>query len=166
MKMSISRALKERKRLIGEMNTLRSRALNNNVAELTVACSKDGSFAMPTAEAFAEKRNADPAKLMEKWYELRDKLIDLKAQLQAVNIGIARKLVTLSELKSELASIEGSPRYDNVSIRCTEELMRVRDVVFDSAWSFAKEDGLRKEINQLQDEIDEYNATHYIEVAD
>jgi hypothetical protein len=38
--------------------------------------------------------------------------------------------------------------------------------VFDRAYYMEKTDKIRAEVNELQDAIDEYNATHYIEIAD
>jgi len=49
---------------------------------------------------------------------------------------------------------------------CNSDFVRIYDVVFDVNWQTEQVDALRREINALQDEIDEYNATHYIEIAD
>ena len=54
MKMSISRALKERKRIIGEMNTLRNRIEANNVVELNVKVKDDGTYDAPSADEIAK----------------------------------------------------------------------------------------------------------------
>jgi len=165
MKMSIARALKERKRIIGEMNTIRNRLNNNNGVQLNVKVDESGKYTLPTAEEISNHRKLDPKALMEQWYELREKLIDLKVKLQAANNGIAKQLVELSELKSELTLIENGCYGSNALDFYGERHARMVDVVFDDAWRIAKVDELRKLINSLQDEIDEYNATHYIEVA-
>ena len=47
-----------------------------------------------------------------------------------------------------------------------ENAVRITDVVFDVEWITKRQDELRKEINETQDAIDEYNATHYIDVFD
>ena len=165
MKMSIARALKERKRIIGEMNTIRGRLNNNNGVQVNVKVDESGKYTLPTAEDINKHRKLDPKVLMEQWYELREKLIDLKVKLQAANNGIAKQLVELSELKNELSIVDGQCYGSNSTEFYTERMIRVYDYVYDEAWHLAKADELRKLINDLQDEIDEYNATHFIEVA-
>ena len=166
MKMSISRALKERKRIIGEMNTLRNRIETNNVVELNVKVKDDGTYDAPSADEIAKHRKLDPSKLMDEWYTLVRKLIDLKTKLQIANNGIAQKLITLSEMKAELQLVECMRPYDNHIHLYTEKIAKAVDVVFDSKWILNKTDELRQMINETQDEIDEYNATHYSEIDD
>lgn len=165
MKMSIARALKERKRIIGEMNTIRNRLNTNNGVQVNVKVDESGKYTLPTAEDINKHRKLDPKVLMEQWYALREKLVDLKVKLQAANNGIAKQLVELSELKNELSIVDGQCYGSNSAEFYTERMVRVFDYVYDEAWHLAKADELRKQINDLQDEIDEYNATHFIEVA-
>lgn len=165
MKMSIARALKERKRIIGEMNTVRNRLRDNNSVQVTIKIDEAGKYTAPTAEEINKQRRLDPKALMEQWYALREKLVDLKVKLQCANNGIAQKLVMLSELKNELSIVDGQCYGTNSTDFCNEKFVRVYDFVFDEAWHLAKADELRKQINDLQDEVDEYNATHFVEVA-
>lgn len=166
MKMSIARALKEKKRIIGEMNTLRGRINNSNVVQMTIRV-VDGKYDKPTEEDFAKRRHVNPSKCMEEWYVLREKLIALKTALHNANCGVAEKLARLSEMKAELQLIESMSAYSSVE-ECfiNENTVRVIDVVFDVEWITKRQDELRKEINETQDAIDEYNATHYIDVFD
>ena len=165
MKMSIARALKERKRIIGEMNTIRNRLNANNGVQVNVKVDENGKYTLPTAEEISKHRKLDPKALMEQWYALREKLVDLKVKLQAANNGIAKQLVELSELKNELSIVDGQCYGSNSAEFYSERMVRVFDYVYDEAWHLAKVEELRKLINDLQDEIDEYNATHFIEVA-
>ena len=166
MKMSIARALKERKRIIGEMNTLYGRINSDNVVQLTVRV-VNGKYDKPTEEDFAKRRRGSPSKYMEEWYRLREKLITLKTALHNANCGIAEKLARLGELKAELQLVESMPGYSNDDgCFINDSAVRVANVVFDTGWITKRQDELRKEINETQDAIDEYNATHYIEVAD
>ena len=166
MKMSIARALKERKRIIGEMNTIRNRINSNNVVTITVKMKEDGTCSQPTEEDFAKRRKLDPEKLMQEWYVLRDKLVSIKAKLHAANTGVIEKLIMLSELKAELQCIESMSCYTNSRDFYADKFMKFVDVKFDDNYITSKADELRKNINDLQDEIDEYNATHYIEIVD
>jgi len=63
MKMSISRALKERKRIIGEMNTLWNRISQNNLVQKNIKL-VDGKFIQPSKEELAKMRKQDPKALM------------------------------------------------------------------------------------------------------
>ena len=166
MKMSIARALKERKRIIGEMNTVRQKINSSNSVHIMVRADKDGDFKLPTKDEIAAKRKLCPAKLMDEWYALRDRLVQLKVALHEANTGVVEKLVRLSELKSELTEVEGMPQLDSAVEDVNDTFKRVTDVVFDYEWRIGRVDELRKEINELQDSIDEYNATHYVEVAE
>lgn len=165
MKMSIARALKERKRVIGEMNTLRRRIDGGNIVQLTRRV-VDGNYDTPTAEEFDKMRKFDPRKCMESWYKLRERLIVIKTALHTANGGVIEKLVRLGELKAELQSVECSTMCSNETTFVNDGMVRVIDVVYDAKWITNKQDELRAEINKLQDEIDEYNATHYIELPE
>ena len=165
MRMTIARALKERKRIIGEMNTIHNRVSNSNAVSISIKLDENGKYTMPTSEEINKHRKLDPKALMEQWYALREKLVDLKVKLQIANNGIAKQLAMLSELKAELLNVDGLYANSSSVDFLNDRFVRVTDVVFDDAWRIAKVDELRKQINDLQDEIDEYNATHYIEVV-
>ena len=165
MKMSIARALKERKRIIGEMNTLWNRIGNNNLVQKNIKL-VDGKFDKPSKEELAAMRKQDPKALMESWKKLQQHLIAFKVALHVANTGVVEKLARLSELKSELKQIECMSVYTDSCEYCNADFVRIYDVVFDASWQTEVTDALRKDINALQDEIDEYNATHFIEIAD
>lgn len=165
MKMSIARVLKERKRIIGEMNTLWNRISQNNLVQKNIKL-VDGKFIQPSKEELAKMRKQDPKALMEAWEKLQQRLIALKVALHSANAGAAEKLARLSELKSELKQIECMAAYSDSVDYCNSDFVRIYDVVFDVNWQTEQVDALCREINALQDEIDEYNATHYIEIAD
>lgn len=162
MRISIARALKERRRIIGEMNTLRNRINQNNLVSKSIKI-VDGKFDKPSKEELLAERKHNPKVLLDDWYKLRDKLISLKVALHNANCGIAEKLATISEYKTELQLVDTSSYNDDCSY-VNADFVRLTDVVFDEAWNSNKADELRSKINAIQDEIDEYNATHYIEV--
>jgi len=165
MKMSIARALKERKRIIGEMNTIRGRINANNMVQKNIKL-VDGKFIKPSKEELAAMRKQDPKALMEAWEKLQKRLIAFKVALHVANTGVVEKLARLSELKSELKQIECMSAYTDSCEYCNADFVRIYDVVFDANWQTEVTDAIRKDINALQDEIDEYNATHFIEIAD
>ena len=160
MKMTIARALKEKKRLVGEMNTARQKINNANVVCVNVRADKDGGFRLPTKDEINARRSRIcPAELMGKWYEMRDRLVALKAALHSANSGVAAKLAMLSELKAELHEVESMSGAVN-EVETVGDYQRVVDVAFDNGWRISRMDELRREINDLQDSVDEYNATH------
>ena len=165
MKMSIARALKERKRIIGEMNTLWVRAVSNNTIQKTVKL-VDGKLDKPSKEELATLRKQDPKALMEAWKKLQQRLIALKVAMHVANTGVAEKLARLSELKSELKEIGNMTAGNDSCEYCNADFVRIYDVVLDDNWRTMTMDELRKAINALQDDIDEYNATHFIGIAD
>lgn len=165
MKISIARALKERKRIIGEMNTLWNRISQNNLVQKNIKL-VDGKFDKPSKEELAEMRKQDPKALLETWKKLQQRLIAFKVALHVANTGVVDKLARLSELKSELKQIECMSAYTESCEYCNADFVRIYDVVFDANWQTENMDAIRKDINALQDEIDEYNATHFIEIAD
>ena len=165
MRMSIARALKEKKRIIGEMNTIHARINDNNVVHVMVRLA-DGKVPDAAPEELARYRKFDLNKLLEDWYRFRGRLIEIKTALHKANDEIAEKLIILTELKSELTQIENTPMMNNEKTFANESYGRITDVVFDSSYYMAEIDRIRAEINELQDAIDEYNATHYIEIAD
>ena len=162
MKMSIARALKERKRIIGEMNTLWTRVLKNNTVQKTIKLGDDD----PSKEELATLRKQDPKVLMEAWKNLQQRLIALKVAIHVANTGVAEKLARLSELKSELKQIECMSVGNDSCEYCGTDFIRIYDVALDDNWRTMTLDELRNAINALQDDIDEYNATHFIEIAD
>ena len=162
MKMSIARALKERKRIIGEMNTLWTRVLKNNTVQKTIKLGDDD----PSKEELATLRKQDPKVLMEAWKNLQQRLIALKVAIHVANTGVAEKLARLSELKSELKQIECMSVGNDSCEYCGTDFIRIYDVALDDNWRTTTLDELRNAINALQDDIDEYNATHFVEIAD
>ena len=162
MKMSIARALKDRKRIIGEMNTLWTRVLKNNTVQRTIKLGDD----KPSKEELATLRKQNPKALMEAWKKLQQRLIALKVAMHVANTGVAEKLARLSELKSELKEIGNMTAGNDSCEYCNADFVRIYDVVLDDNWRTMTMDELRKAINALQDDIDEYNATHFIGIAD
>lgn len=165
MRMSIARALKERKRIIGEMNTAWNRMSGSNAVQTTIRV-VDGKYRRPTDEEFAAMRRTDPAARMEEWRKLQDRLIELKVALHKANDGAAETLARLGELKAELQLVECMGEYSAEERLVGESAVSFTDVVYDAKWAESRKDELRREINAAQDALDEYNATHYVELAE
>ena len=167
MKMSIAKALKEKNRLVGKINQVRSLLNAENI--------KTFSFQIKDGEQYNEekliaacdgKRKVDVKALEAEWKTLEERLIRLKVAIQKANSGAIETLVRLQEAKSHLTQID-SIRYGESGI---SENFNGRVIGISAAlgqeYELAEKTKYTNLVNELQDKIDEYNATTQVEVAD
>ena len=148
--MNIAKALKEKNRITGRIGTLQAQVYKFN----TYTKGADQDF----------NSNDLLLKLQEEWAFL----IDLKTKIAKANVGIADKLVQLTESKAEL-SFWNSFRNTGPSETKSNERKYI-----DGEWAYVEVatvntinsktvqenvDRVQKRIEDLQDEIDNYNAT-------
>jgi hypothetical protein len=152
--MNIAQALKNKNRIVGEMNKLFSFVEKHNVES-----KKSGSERNPKSSG------ATPAAVLEtfqKYLELSLKLTGVKTAIQVASSPIAGKLVALAETKSLLTKVGGIPVRESVSIEGGYG-KETYEVEYTSAitekMQIDKAAELQKTINDLQDEIDAFNAT-------
>ncbi len=146
MKMTLARALKERSRLAGKMK--RNFEIINR--ENSVISGSKRSFDLRTV--YAECR------------ELHERLVALKRVIAAANAPIAGKLAEMDEVKSMITYLRGinttegfkTVNYNNEKV-CME-------VVLGAAEMSDEAERLQKRGEELQDEIDVFNATTEVEV--
>lgn len=156
-KMSIARALKEKERIAKKLAETRDLFASINSV-------------MPDV-----KRTADAAETYAKLQELQKKYLEIKKAIAAANAGISGQLTEMLVVRAE---IEFYTRLNCQEESITDELVhgengakcrqRVR-VVYNT---HIKEDERRKikealeqRLDDLQDEVDSYNATHTVEIA-
>jgi hypothetical protein len=150
--MNISKALKVKNRLVGELGRLQdifkreNSKRNDNVSEV------------------------DAAKAYEAVLGAFDKVVALKGAINKATAGIADKLAALAEYKTYLNFIQsvpvkegpelvnGSYGKDPISYTWTAYLNRA--AIDDKVAHY------QKKINDLQDEIDAYNATTQVDFAE
>jgi hypothetical protein len=150
VKVNLAKALKNKNRLVGEVKKVQEIILRENSREITSTSQVD----VP-----------EKVKLMN---ELIDRLIDIKSKITAANIGVYPKLAEMSECKSlmEYYSVVNT-RDGKITSRGyngTEETIYVASIKQPDV--DAIRDTLQKRINNLQDEVDDYNATTYIEIKE
>jgi hypothetical protein len=143
--MKLTRALKEKNRLAGELTRLQKILQRENSRR------NDSTSTVDRAEVWDSCIN------------LTDQLSDIKGKICVANVGIYPKLEKMSELKSRIAFIK------MLSTRDGEEIERYgrSDEKIVYQWdAFLTESGVddlvadyQSEINNLQDEVDDYNAT-------
>lgn len=145
---SLNKALKIKNRLSGELAKLQAVAVQNNSVR-------------------EDQKEGKTVVLENVWTEMaatRAALINLKGKIAVASSGIAEKLVKMAELKAEIAFLnslavkEGSEDF----VTGYGSNASVKTVKWDSYISAARKAELIREfqyiIDNLQDEIDEYNA--------
>lgn len=152
--MNIAQALKSKNRILGEMNKLFSFIERHNITSKKVGTDRplrDGSV---TPESVLEA--------FQNYLSLGEKLVEAKSAIQLASAPIAPKLVGLAEAKSLLS------RVNTISVK---EAVKVEggfgkesyEIEYSSAITekaqIAIAEELQNSINELQDEIDAFNAT-------
>lgn len=161
-KMNIARALKEKNRLVGDINKAFSLFKQQNVAMVQFSVPEGTAFTRPDDDTLNKKRELNPEELYNQWQDLRKKLIALKTAISKANAGAAEILIELQEAKSALANI-GSVPFDE-SERLYGNQMTLQIAYFKQKWFLDRQRDLTNRVNELQDQLDEYNASHFIEV--
>jgi peptidoglycan hydrolase CwlO-like protein len=141
--MKLSKALKHKNKLVKEIQDLKYKISSHIVVE-------EGNERPYDVHALAAELNSK-----------KKELVQLKVNIQTKNVNLLEKLYTLSELKDTLVWMKGIPTGTNlVSEYRNGEYIKVKKI---SAFSVKETDELvtaiQTQIEKLQDEIDEYNAT-------
>lgn len=151
--MNISKALKEKNRLTGKIAQLQKKVMTYNVKN-------EG-----------EPSDFDSLEVLKELQFAWAYLIDLKTKIAKANIGIADKLIELTEAKAELTfwnsfnnagpakTIVKSNKFNG---RETVEVETVRLSGITSKEVFDYRDSVQERIDALQDEIDIFNGSTMI----
>ena len=141
--MKLSKALKEKNRIAGEINRLKTLISRENSRDV-----KSSS-------------TVDVASLWINLLNTTEKLIKVKTEIFKANVGIYDKIVRMAELKGRSAWLSSintnnekieNPYGTNIMVTEYKACFKLEDVD-----RMTKD--LQDEIAKLQDEIDEYNAT-------
>lgn len=163
MKMSLARALKEKNRLIGEMNRLWTLVIQNNQVVVQIPLKKDETFVAPDDSVILAKMTVDVKDLYKQYIAAKERLLKVKAAITRANAGAAETLVKLAEAKSALARIN-QISVGQANDRPYSEYVQCVRFALDNKWHLDEVKRLTDEVNALQDEIDEYNAKTSIEL--
>lgn len=167
MKMSIARALKEKNRLVGKINQVKNLLNVENLKSFTVTLKEGQQYASAKLiEACDAKRKVDVKALESEWKNLEEKLIQLKVAIQKANAGALETLVRLQEAKSHLTQIDQIRFGENEVSESYNNRVQGVSVVFGQEYQLAEKEKYTNLVNELQDKIDEYNATVQVELAD
>lgn len=150
MSITIAKALKEKNRITGKINLLQQQLYKFNTYQ------KD------------KAPDLNPADLMKSLQEEWAYLIDLKTKIAKANVGIAEKLIRLTEAKAELkfwTNFRSGPAEDIETIFTYDYTLQqnfptiVTNVsVYPSKQVLENQSRVQTLIETLQDEIDDFNA--------
>lgn len=148
--MTLARALKEKNRVAGRLAIVRGRIHRLNSWEEDIA-PREGDVQALDAEAS----------------QLQQRLIAIKSAIAVANVKIAEKLISLSETKSEIEYVKGIPTKAGTFIDVTyggAHITHTFTTVLSNQAVIQRCEELQAKIEQLQDEIDEYNALTQVEI--
>ena len=140
--MKVKQALKYKKKLASKMNQEFSKVQMYNSVE-------EGSI-----------RVYDVVESMKNWLTMSEELVELKTKLHLANAPVYGKIFRMSELKSQLSNLK---QLDCVDGKYFDRYSRGEAVVKTAKISVLEKDQLvltiEEEIEKLQEELDEHNAT-------
>lgn len=160
MRVTLARALKEKKRVAGRINTLEQFVKSNNIYE-------EENKELPS---YKVEKKRDVLEKLEELSRLRKRIIDIKEAIARANVenGICGLVYNMEERKSEISfykEINANTRpYSFESNGVAIFIERVAQVTKESIDSKVEE--LTKEIEELQDRIDEINASSLVDIPD
>ena len=140
--MKVKQALKYKKKLASKMNQEFSKVQMYNSVE-------EGSA-----------RVYDVVESMRNWLTMSEELVELKTKLHLANAPVYGKIFRMSELKSQLSNLK---QLDCVDGKHFDRYGRGEAIVKTAKISVLEKDQMvlkiEEEIERLQEELDEYNAT-------
>jgi hypothetical protein len=153
MNVNLAKALKVKNRLAGELTRLRNVLKREN-----------------------SRRNDNPSKIDPKEVDVSikqiiAKLVATKSAITRANIDIYSTLVKLEEAKSEISYLQTLPVKEGVEK--TAIGYNTREVIEYNWTAYLNQSSvdnrvkdLQTQADELQDEVDSYNATHSVEIPD
>jgi hypothetical protein len=140
--MKVKQALKYKKKLASKMNQEFSKVQMYNSVE-------EGSI-----------RVYDVVESMKNWLDMSEELVELKTKLHLANAPVYGKIFRMSELKSQLSNLK---QLDCVDGKYFDRYGRGEAIVKTAKISVLEKDQMvlkiEEEIERLQEELDEHNAT-------
>ena len=146
MKMTLARALKERCRIAGKLKM-----------KLDIINSENSAIQ-------GNERNFDLRAVYAECMELHRKLIQIKQIIAAANAPIVDKLVEMDEVKSMIARLRGINTTTGLVERGYGQSDRYMEVVFSASEMTAEADRFQARAEQLQDELDAFNALTKVDI--
>ena len=146
MMITLAQALKEKNRIVGEISRLWDLVENENSCWESHTRSVDVKETMKTIEFLVQK------------------LVELKTKIGKANEGNLANMYALEECKSQMSRFSKLNTLEDVRYRgVNDDKMEMRSAEITAQEVLQRNKTLQRQCNQLQDELDAYNATHKIE---
>lgn len=146
MMITLAQALKEKNRIVGEISRLWELVENENSCWESHTRSVDVKETMKTIEFLVQK------------------LVELKTKIGKANEGNLANMYALEECKSQMSRFSKLNTLEDVRYRgVNDDKMEMRSAEITAQEVLQRNKTLQRQCNQLQDELDAYNATHKIE---
>lgn len=139
--MTIAKALKLKNRLIKEITDLTNLATTHNSTEV------DNEFRYNVRE------------LLTKLESKMDELVELKTKIHTANLPVYDKIFRMAELKGRIASIRRMDTSEGKTMERFGTGAMVKKVQMNVAEKDEYVTNIQNEIDNLQDELDAFNAT-------
>lgn len=139
-KVSLARALKERKRLAGQL-----------VYEMNLISQENSKLE-------GEPKHFDVQAEMHDAEEMMERLIGIRTAISEANFRLIPKLVELDEVKSIIPRVQAIDVKEDSIYKVEEKREIKREVVFSKKEIIHRVAHLQHRMNAIQDEIDDYNA--------
>ena len=145
---TIARALKEKNRVAGRLAKARQLVGKENSKEKKIPRGVD------VTAVYAEAKS------------LRNRLVDIKTAIAVANQPIVGKIIELDEVKSEIAYLNGLDVQEGVFEEASygNKVVKEYDAVIRKADVLAEVEALQRRADELQDELDEFNASTKVEI--
>lgn len=172
MKVTLARALKEKNRLVGELNRIRAIFNESNLVRKVIGVPANSNTTELDSTyvnglAAKERGNNSPVKLFSTYEKMKERLVAIKTAITKANAGAAELLVSLTEAKSMLSELGTfSTGRTTVEPYGNESRFLINHFELDSDYFLAVNKKYTDKVNSLQDEIDEYNAKTFVEIPD
>jgi hypothetical protein len=143
--MKLSQALKQKNRLAGEITQQQQILIREN------------------ARRSDSVSTVDRQKVYDHILDLSNRLGELKGKIAAANVGIYTKLERMAEMKSHIAFLQSLPKKEGEEVavygRSDEKIVYTWNSLITQQVADGMVADLQQQIGNLQDQVDEYNAT-------
>ena len=147
-KYSLRKALQVKKNLTGEIAKLRSKIAQFN-------CQRNAN------------KHINVTELVQELDKLTNKLIAIKTALAKANVDIYEDILVADELKGLIAFYEGlNTEEDGQEYKAGEIIRYTNTVAIDYSVKESRVKALKTELENRLEKIDNFNASHHIEIAD
>lgn len=141
---SIARALKEKSRLVGRINILTDIINHQN------SLAEGSTRSIDLQDAYRQVK------------ELSEGLIKIKAAIARGNQSAVDKIVELGEIKSLIGFLN---RLDTSETLCDDYSRHIKkEAAIRKSDVLAEIDAYQRRANALQDELDDFNASHFVDI--